>query len=576
MNTFKLKACVLVLASIYQSNAVADITNGSFENGLTGWTTLTSGSANAVTLATGTTNATAGTLQASPTSDQYVYTSQTGPGYSILYQNFNVQSGVNKVFFDIAINNSAAAFHTPDSLDYNGASNQQARFEILKPGASPTSTNPNDIIVVVYRTQVGDANTQAWTTKQVDVTSALSSYIGQNVIFRFSQVDNSGYFNLALDNINVGAAQFAQLLSTLSSSQIAGNNPALGAARVIDGNATLLSQFAGISGGDRAVSNAVSQTLPLLTGGQSHAMANAMTGANNVIQARQEGAQGRSSGDVFLGDEHVWFKPFGSWANQDDRKGVSGFDSNTYGMVFGVDGAVSDKNRLGAAFAYARSDINGNSSVAQQSSKVDTYQIALYGSRSLTESTDVNFQADIGRHDTEGKRELLFAGSTARSDYHTWSAHIGGGIAHTITFNERTSFTPSVRADYTVLREDSYKEKGADIFNLNVSSNRTEALVFGVDGKVAHKLNDSVTLTGNLGVGYDVINERASITSTYAGAPTAAFVTKGLDPSPWMTRGGLGVVTKANERLEIAARYDVEVRESFDNQTASVKVRWAF
>lgn len=572
MNRFRLKACCLLLAAAYQPAFAAGIVNGNFENGLFGWTTITAGSANPVQLTT-----TQGAP--SPTNDQYVYTSQSGPGHSLLFQDYTVASGINKVFFDIALNNSAGVFHTPDTLDYTGASNQQARFDILKPGSAPDSMNAADIIVTVYKTEVGDAANQAWTTKSVDVTSQLASYVGQNVIFRFSQVDNSGLFSLYLDNINIGAFQFlptAPALSTLGATNAAGNRPGVGAAAAIDASPDLLSRFAAISGGDKEISNAVDQTLPLMTGSQSLAMTNAITGANRVIQARQEGLQGRSSGDEFQGDNRVWFKPFGSWANQDDRKGVSGYDSRTYGMVFGADGELNDRNRIGAAFAYARSNIDSNSSVAPQSATVNTYQLALYGSHSLSDATDINFQVDIGRHNTEGKRHLLFEGTTARSDYSTWSAHIGSGIAHTISFNERTSFTPSARFDYTVLRDDSYREKGADLFNLNVGKNRVEALIVGVDGKLAHNLNDNVTLVANLGVGYDVINEQASLTAFYAGAPQAAFSTKGMDPSPWLARGGLGLTTKANDRVEITARYDAEVRENFDNQTASLKVRWAF
>jgi hypothetical protein len=104
----------------------------------------------------------------------------------------------------------------------------------------------------------------------------------------------------------------------------------------------------------------------------------------------------------------------------------------------------------------------------------------------------------------------------------------------------------------------------------------TRKLVFGVDGKVTHHLNDRTTVTGNLGVGYDVINERASITSAFAGEASSAFVTDGIKPSPWLVRGGIGAVYQTRGGVEITGRYDAEYRESFLNQTASIKARWAF
>jgi outer membrane autotransporter protein len=143
-------------------------------------------------------------------------------------------------------------------------------------------------------------------------------------------------------------------------------------------------------------------------------------------------------------------------------------------------------------------------------------------------------------------------------------------------WSNKTSFTPSLRADYAWIRDKSYGETGAGTLNLNVGTNRTEQFIVAADGKFTHALSDRSTLTANLGVGYDLINDQASIASTMAGTPTVAFATKGIDSSPWVLHGGAGMVYRADERTEVTARYDVEGREDFTNQTASVKVRWAF
>lgn len=189
------------------SSAHAALTNGNFEAGLTGWTATTVGAAKAVTVALGAVVTDAGPIAASLTGDHYVYTSQDGPGRSLLTQTFRVEAGVNKIFFDIAINNDAGAFITPNTLDYTGEPNQQARFDIIKVGAALDTVDPADIIVAAYQTVVGDPTTQGWRTHEIDVTAQLASYVGQDVVFRFSQVDNQSYFNLAIDNVNVGATQ---------------------------------------------------------------------------------------------------------------------------------------------------------------------------------------------------------------------------------------------------------------------------------------------------------------------------------------------------------------------------------
>lgn len=423
------------------------------------------------------------------------------------------------------------------------------------------------------------ANTLSGTL--LDVITASGSITG-----KFGAVtDNSDLFDFSAIyrgtqsvDLDVNAASSTGVYDDVVAEN---NTPGIGAANALDyifvqdPNGQIATLFQPLTT-QRQVSDAVSQVLPLLTGGMTQATNNALHGINRIIQSRQEGLNGRSSGDEFFGDKNVWFKPFGSWTNQGDRNGVSGYDANSVGMVFGADKDISDTNRIGVAFAYARSNIDSNSSVARQSGDVNSYQLVAYGTHNISDVTDISFQADIARHNNQGSRVISFANSTAKSDYNSWSGHLGLALSQTHRLSEKTSLIPSVRVDYTKIRDESYNETGAGALNLNVGKNTTEELILGVDGKLSHALTEKSTLTANLGLGYDVINDQASITSAFAGAPATSFVTQGLDPSPWLVRGGLGISGKATETLELSARYDIEAREDFDNQTASVKARWAF
>ena len=139
-----------------------------------------------------------------------------------------------------------------------------------------------------------------------------------------------------------------------------------------------------------------------------------------------------------------------------------------------------------------------------------------------------------------------------------------------------TTFTPSVRADYTWIKDESYSETGAGALNLNVDSRSTDQLILSAGGKLTHTLESQTKLDAYLGVGYDVINDEALITSVFAGGPGASFVTYGIDPSPWIGRAGLGLVHTLQSGMELSARYDTEFRQDFTNQTASIKARWSF
>jgi outer membrane autotransporter protein len=410
-----------------------------------------------------------------------------------------------------------------------------------------------------------------------------ASYLNGN----FTQVaDNSALFNFqSLSSQGEDGHIDFKIVKAMTAvdAVTASNNPSgLGAAGALDTiidrgtanpNMQTVIDALGRLGTEQEVSDAVSQTAPLLTGNSAIASNSALTGINRVIQSRIESNRGMSSGDEFYGDHKVWLKPFGSLADQNDRNGASGFEANTAGLALGIDGTVSEATRIGVAFAYAKADIDGNSNTAPNSAEVDVYQLLGYGSHSLDQNTELNFQAGIGQNTTEGKRDILFLGETAKADYNSLVATAGVGLARTYTLNESTDFTPSVRTDYTWIKDEGYTEKGSSA-NLKVDSRSTDQLILGLDGKLSHEFAPGMMVSANLGVGYDALNSQSSITASFAGEPGAGFVTRGLEPSPWLQRAGLDLTTNTDNGMEISLRYDAEHRESFLNQTASVKLRW--
>ncbi len=372
----------------------------------------------------------------------------------------------------------------------------------------------------------------------------------------------------------IGPAQVSVGTGVYDAASAMGNVPAYGAAIVIDGNTDLLALFDGLAT-DEELSAAATQTLPLLTGGSMVANDSALFGINRIIRERLDNA-GMSSGDAPIGDGQFWLKPFGSWADQGDRNGVSGFDGETWGLALGADTAVSPATRLGLALAYANSRVDSNSSVAPHDLDVDLYRLIGYGSYSPGEDSELSFQLDAGVNSNRGRRTIAFTSTVAKSDYDGYGVHLGIGASHTYRFNEQSGITLALRADYTWMRDDSYSETGAGLLNLDVDSRDNEELILGLDGELAHRVSANSTLRANLGVGYDLLNERASVTSTFAGAPGASFVTHGITPDPWLGRAGLEFSHNAGDGMEIAARYDAEYRDDFLNQTASVKLSWVY
>jgi len=262
----------------------------------------------------------------------------------------------------------------------------------------------------------------------------------------------------------------------------------------------------------QGVTDTVKKIQPMIVASTTQSGIGAAQGAGNVVLARLASAQGRSAGDKFYGDSKFWVKPFGSWADQDDRGGVTGYKARTAGMVGGVDADVKDY-RLGLAIGYARSDVAGN------------FLLAWRGDFPARETFDPKAIALI----LGGLAALITiiglgggASAQANASYGSTSANIGAGLAKTLAFGSNSTFTPSLRADYTWFRSNSYIESGAGALGLNVNSNDVAMFVVAADGKYVRQISERQKFSANFGVGFDLINERTTITSAFAGAPTAA------------------------------------------------------
>ena len=506
-----------------------------------------------------------------------------------------VQSGAtvnaNNATLSGAVNNAGtfavAAGKTVNTGAYTNSSSGTLRIGVASMNSygklvvNGTATLGGTLYVDAANAAGISAGTLSQIISAASVVGTFSATTSNSLLFTYTPTYSGTQVGLTVAAASTGSGSGGRRIFNIIAAQ--GRTPATGAAVALDTiiaadpNGAIATLFQGFTTGqERQLFNAVNQTLPMLAGGAQAATDAALGGINRVVQARQNGSRGLSTGDAFLGDSNFWFKPFGSWASQGDRDGASGFNASTYGAVAGFDRGLSPQLRAGVALAYARSTVDSNSSVAPQSNKLDVYQLIGYGSYDLSENTGLDFQGDIGRNANRGKRSIGFASSKADSAYDSTSAHVGVGISHSIALSEVTTFTPGVRADYTWIRDAGYTESGAGALNLNVDSRSAAQFMLSTDARLNLQLNTDTRLVFNAGAGYDTINKQAAITSAYAGAPGVSFATYGLERSPWIGRVGAGLTYAASGGFDLGLRYDLEVRSGFTNQTASAKARWRF
>lgn len=404
----------------------------------------------------------------------------------------------------------------------------------------------------------------------------------------FSLTDNSALFDFSA-SISGDAVDLRVIDSTASgvydSVLDSGFTPGFGAAEVLDGfvsggaTGTDMDNVVaalGLLGTEQAVSDAVGQTLPNGVHGLSRIPLTLQRRIDRVIQGRQLTGQGMSSGDGFFAEDNLWVMPLYSQVRQDPRNGAGGYDADTRGVVAGIEGRLANGGQLGVALAYGDTRVDGRNIAAGNDSEIDSYYVTLYGSRSLSRPGMLfDWQADLGLNQNESRRYMAFINRTAVADYDSHTAHLGMGLEQLFTWNEQTRWLPGVRLDYTWLRQQSYSESGAGALNLQVAEEQSDALVLTLQGRVEHQMNPKARLLANIGLGYDLMNERSLINASYSGGG-AAFVSEGLDPSPWLFQGGVGLAWQTGDQAQLAIRYDLEGREDFLSQTASLRFDWHF
>jgi uncharacterized protein with beta-barrel porin domain len=440
----------------------------------------------------------------------------------------------------------------------------------------------------------GDATLASGATLSLNVTGATgvtNNVRVQDVILAtgtltrgaINVVDNSVLFDFTADSTRDPKA--VDLIITALPTPVhrsvteIGNSVALPAAQVLDQliitNPEVGGLFASL-GSTQSVADAAQQALPAVTGGTQLAAMTAFTSMNRVVQARIEDNRGLSSGDAFeMRDRRFWLKPFTGRADQGNRGAAPGFDARNLGFALGFDDMTSDRTRLGLSLAYANASVDSSAANAPSRARTDVVRLLGYGTYTIDERTDANFQVGVGQNFTSSRRDVLAFSRMAEGGWRSDTLTVGGGIGRLIDLREDITVTPSIRADYTWLRDRDYTETGAGALNLSVRGRTTSELIVYSDAKVNYRLPSGVILTGNGGLGYDLIDKDVSVLASFVGGGPA-FVTNGLNVSPWLVRFGAGLLGMTERGVEITGRVDAEWREDFLNHTWSARARWSF
>ena len=392
--------------------------------------------------------------------------------------------------------------------------------------------------------------------------------------------DNNSLYNftLALNGNNLELTPTA--VATNLSSNATAVNSVVDAAFASD--STLSAALNGLSGSSGQEA-ALESLAPVVNGGPIAGTVLAGGAALNTVSYRIaslrtgiSAGQGLSSGDEVDEGKNFLLQGFGTYADQNEREGIQGFDSVTGGFSLGADKQIRNVFLVGVAGSYSHTDVN--TSLSENRTSVNSYQGTVYGSYDFGKN-HIDAQFGLAYNDYEGER-FISVGTVHRiadAGYDGYQTLTRLEFGRDFFLANKLALTPGMGLSWTHIEIDNYTETGAGTSNLIVDSQDYDVLNLYFRGEL-HRTWDiskgSLTPEIHLGYNYEAIDDKIQTVSAFTGGGNTFQVT-GFDPANHSAIGGAGLTYSGNN-FDFIATYNFEAKEDFVSHSALLKGSWKF
>lgn len=305
---------------------------------------------------------------------------------------------------------------------------------------------------------------------------------------------------------------------------------------------------------------------PDVSRGVLHAATNSQTLVSGVINERSSRARNTTGSS----EKGVWLQALSSDANQDERRGVSGYDADSHGIAVGADGQLNADTTLGLAYSYLDTDVKSD---LGSKTKVTGHALTVYGNW-VHDNWFVDTSLMYGWNDNESKRYI--AGTRAKGDYDSDVFGVSALAGYSLRLMPDVVLEPQVGARYANVGMDAYREKGSAA-SLNVGSQRYEVGELGMGARLAAAFAvgaGSLEPEAKLMAWHDVIGDKVATQSSFVQGGDS-FTSRGTTPVRDSYELGLG----ANYRMgawSVGGAYNYVTASGFDSDGFTAKVRYAF
>lgn len=184
-----------------------------------------------------------------------------------------------------------------------------------------------------------------------------------------------------------------------------------------------------------------------------------------------------------------WGKVFGSEGRQDDRANISGYRTESMGVMIAYDTPLNANTRLGMGGGYASTNVDGNNSTGRTT--IDSYQYTTYVSH-VPGPWFVKGALTVGVDRYKGSRNIVFPGidRTASATYTgaQYTGMVTTGVNYVV--NQMT-VTPLASLQASRVKIGRYSERGAGDANLQVEGQSYNFLQSGLGVKAEWSMQGS-------------------------------------------------------------------------------------
>ena len=274
-------------------------------------------------------------------------------------------------------------------------------------------------------------------------------------------------------------------------------------------------------------------------------------------------------------DGHLWIKGMGSRVLQQESQGFLGYKANVSGFAFGSDTQIGYNGLVGVGLSYVNTNLK-TKDVPANTLKIMSYQTTFYSSYAPKRYYLDGFLS-FAINTYKNTRNIVFADRVAAGTFSSIQPSAKIASCYVCTIGD-LSIIPNIYAQYTLLRQSKYSEKGAgDIGLSQISSTDLRDIEGGLGIKFSF-LNKEQYELFNPEFHFMVLKNFSmndpEITSQFIGGGSS-FVIKGIPLAKITYNAGFGIIYALDDRVTFTANYNLYKKYRFIEHSGMLEIKLA-